>query len=251
MKSIRPVIKTLDEKWSVRDWIVSKFPENYENMTYLEPFGGGLNVLFTKKKSVKEIINDKNKEILNIYKAVRDEPTELIRRANLYKHTPETFEKIEKKTQFDDYLDQAVHDLLLIKMSRNGQKKLYLKSTNQKAWKEGISSLSMNADRMKEVFIFNKPALDVICAFDTKETLIYCDPPYLYESKKSKLMYNSDIDPEDHIQLHRVLSDFSGKVVLSGCLSPLYNRLYKNWNMSKKRIDNTKDKRTEILWTNF
>lgn len=251
MKSIRPIIKTLDDKWPIRDWIVSKFPESYESMTYLEPFGGGLNILFSKNKSEREIISDIDLEILNIYKALRDESTELIRRANLYKHTPETFDKIEKKTQFDDYLDQAVHDFLLRKMSRNGQKKLYLKINNQKQWKESISCLSTNAERIKEVFMFNKPALDVIRAFDSKETLIYCDPPYLYESKKSKIMYNSEIDPEDHIELHQVLNDFNGKVVLSGCMSPLYKRLYKNWNMSKKRIDTAKDKRTEILWTNF
>ena len=249
MKNIRPAIKTTDDKWSVREWILSKFPEDYEEMTYLEPFGGGLNILFYKQKSKREIISDTDKELLNIYRAIRDEPTELIRRMNLYKHTQETFDKIEKRKNFDDYLDEAVHDLMLRKMSRNGQKKSYLKLSNQKTWRESISSLAINGERIKEVFIFEKPALDVIKAFDTQDTLVYCDPPYLKDTKK--LSYESDINPDDHIELHKILNDFNGKVVLSGCLSPLYKRLYKNWNMSMKRINMAKDKRTEIIWTNF
>ena len=249
MKSLRPVIKFHDEKWSVREWIISKFPEGYENMTYVEPYAGGINILLAKNKSCREIISDMDKQITNLYKALRDEPSELVRRASLYKHSPETFEKIEKKKIYEDYLDEAVHELMLRKMSRNGQKKNYLKMTNQKTWREGLNALHMNADRIKEVFIFEKPALEVIKAFDSKETLIYCDPPYLHDTNKA--MYESEDNVDEHIKLHKILNDFDGKVVLSGCLSPLYKRLYKNWNMSKNRINNTKEKRTEILWTNF
>lgn len=251
MKNIRPVIKTCDEKWSIREWILSKFPENYEEMTYVEPFGGGINMLFSKNKSVREIINDKDVDVLNIYRAVRDEPLELIRKANLFKHSQEDFEKIEKRKQFEDYLDQAVNDLLLRRTSKNGLKKSYIKTANIKSWKDSISLLSQNSERLREVFILNKSAIESIKAFDAEDTLLYCDPPYLHDTKVSKLVYDSEIKPEDHIELHQVLNDFSGKIILSGCISPLYKRLYKNWNMSKKRINTTKDKRTEIIWTNF
>ena len=57
--------------------------------------------------------------------------------------------------------------------------------------------------------------------------------------------------PECHIELYQMLNEFKGKVVISGCLSPLYNRLYKNWNLEKKRIDKSKLKATEVIWKNF
>ena len=189
--------------------------------------------------------------MLNIYRAVRDGPLELIRKANLFKHSQEDFEKIEKRKQFEDYLDQAVNDLLLRRTSKNGLKKSYIKTANIKSWKDSISLLSQNSERLREVFILNKSAIESIKAFDAEDTLLYCDPPYLHDTKVSKLVYDSEIKPEDHIELHQVLNDFSGKIILSGCISPLYKRLYKNWNMSKKRINTTKDKRTEIIWTNF
>lgn len=249
MKNLRPVIKATAEKWGIREWVVSKFPEKYQEMTYIEPYGGSLEILFCKDRSRREIVSDIDKEIINIYRAIRDEPSELTRRMNLYKHTPETFDKIEKKKGSEDYLEEAVHDLMLRRMSRNGQKKTYLRMTNQKTWKDSIMSLLRNGERMREVFVLERGALEVIRAFDAKDTLVYCDPPYLRDTKS--MLYEPDINPDDHIELHRALSDFTGKVVLSGCLSPLYKRLYKNWNMSMKRINMAKDKRTEIIWTNF
>ena len=153
MKNLRPVIKAPADKWGIRTWVLSKFPEKYQDMTYIEPFGGSLEMLFSKEKSRREIVSDIDGEIINIYRAIRDEPGELTRRMNLYKHTPETFEKIEKKKSCDDYMEEAVHELMLRKMSRNGQKKSYLKMSSLKAWKEGIASLLRNGERMREVFV--------------------------------------------------------------------------------------------------
>ena len=78
MKIVRPILKITNDKWPVKDWIVSNFPEDYEGMTYLEPYGGTVDILFTKKKSKFEIINDNNSELINIFKALRDESSELI-----------------------------------------------------------------------------------------------------------------------------------------------------------------------------
>ena len=251
MKKLRPVVKFSDEKWSLKEWIISQFPENYEEMTYIEPFGGGADVLFGKNKSKIEIVNDCDVEIVNIFRAIRDEHSELIRRINLHKHCLETFEKAEKKKNFDDYLDQAVNELLLRKMSRNGLKKQFVKTSNIKTWKSNILELAQHAQRLKEVYIFNKSAIEIIKAFDSPDTLLYIDPPYLHENKVSKLVYLSAMNPENHLELYRAINEFNGKVVLSGCMSPLYKRLYKNWNMSKKRIDEGKTKKTEIIWKNF
>jgi len=246
MKFSRPLIKFQREKWPLRQWVLSLFPSNYEAMTYIEPYSGGGNLLFTKKPSQIEILNDIDGELIGLFHAVRDESDELIRRMNLYKYCAESFETIENKTNFEDYLDKALHDIMLRKMSKNGLKQKYAKPAGQTAWRNNISTLEGYAERMREVFILNKNALEVITAFNSPDTMLYCDPPYLYDGKE----ITSDISVEEHMELSRLLNSFSGKVVLSGCISPLYKRFYKNWNIFKKKI-NKSNKETEIIWTNF
>lgn len=251
MKQLRPIIKLNNEKYALRDWILSQFPENYEAMTYVEPYGGSADILFCKNRSTTEIINDRDVEIVNILRAVRDESSELVKRLSTFKTVADVFEKVNKKKNFDDYLDHATHDLYLRKISRNGNKSQFSKPSSSTIWKNNIKSINDYSTRLQDVYLFCKPALEVIYAFNCEDTFLYCDPSYLIDNKVSKTVYTSDMPPEDHIELSRFLNDFSGKVVLSGVMSPLYARLYKNWNMAKKRIATGKDKRTEIIWKNF
>ena len=120
MKALRPLIKLNGEKYSIREWILDEFPENYHDYTYIEPFGGAANILFCKDKSKTEIINDQSAEITNILRALRDEPDEVVKRLNGFKAVQEYFSKAEKRKSFDDYLDHAVNDLFLRKITKNG-----------------------------------------------------------------------------------------------------------------------------------
>jgi len=251
MKALRPLIKLSGEKYSIREWILSQFPENYQDYTYIEPYGGAANILFCKDKSKTEIINDQDIEITNIFRALRDEADEVMKRLGSFKAVADHFSKAEKKKSFEDYLDHAVHDLFLRKITKNGNKKQFAKPSNLTTWKNGIKSLKEYSARMHGVYVFAKPALEIISSFNFEDTLLFIDPPYLTDNKMSKVVYSSDMPPEEHIDLSRALNDFNGKVILMGVMSPLYKRLYKNWNISKNRIDNGKEKRTEIIWKNF
>lgn len=265
MKTIRPVFKCHGGKFYLAKWVIDNFPENYENMTYIEPYIGGANVLINKKKSVNEIVSDVDPNIIEIYHALRDEPKELIRRLNLCKYCQETFERAIKKAKFDDYLDHAVNEFIVKRMSRGGLGKAFAWSNRERggqpgdvnAWQTAIKGLPYLAERLKEVYIFNKPAVEVLKTFDSPDSFTYCDPPYLHETRVSKTVYSSEMSTEDHIELAHTLNAFQGKAMISGYMSPLYARLYKNWNVEKKKIANhssqkkVKDKKIEILWKNF
>jgi DNA adenine methylase len=265
MKSIRPVFKCHGGKFYLSPWIISHFPENYEEMTYVEPFCGGANVLLNKNKSNIEVLNDIEISIVQIYRALRDEPKELIRRLNAVKYTEETFNKALKKTQFDDYLDSAVNEVILRRMSRGGLKKAFAWSNRLRggqpgdvnAWMTGLKALPEISERLKEVYICDKPALEVMQTFNFDNTFVYCDPPYLHETRVSKQVYSSELTTENHIELAHALNQFRGKAMISGYRSPLYNRLYKDWNMEKKKIANhasqqkVKEEKLEIIWKNY
>lgn len=265
MKTIRPVFKCHGGKFFLAQWIIENFPEKYKEMTYLEPFCGGANVLLNKEKSVVEIINDLDASVIQIYRALRDEPKELIRRLNLCKYCEETFERSLKKTQHDDYLDHAVNEFILRRMSRGGLKKAFSWSNRLRggqpgdvnAWMTAVKGLPDLAERINEVYIFNKPAIEVMKAFNAPNTFVYCDPPYLHETRVSKTVYESEMTTEDHIELAHALTAFKGKAMISGYSSPLYNRLYKGWNVEKKKIANhssqqkSKEKKIEVIWKNY
>lgn len=258
MKKNKPVIKCPNSKNTICDWIISSFPENYQEMIYLEPFCGDMSVLLNKENSQVEIVNDIDINIIQIYRALRDEPKELIRRLNLCKYCEDTFLKASKKKEFEDYLEHAVNELILRRMSKGELKEKFALSNRLKdgqpteiaSWISGLKELNDISERIKEIYMFNKPAIDIVKAFNFSNTLIYCDPPYLHETKVTKTVYSSEMDTDSHIELSHILNNFNGKVVVSGLLSPLYNRLYKGWNIEKKK-NKDKDKKMEILWKNF
>jgi DNA adenine methylase len=267
MKTIRPVFKCHGGKYYLVQWIISHFPENHVEMTYVEPFCGGANILLNKEKSKIEIINDLDVNIVDIYRALRDEPKEFIRRLNLCKYCEDTFNRAIKKssTPFGDYLDHAINEFVLRRMSRGGMKKAFACSNRTRggqpgdvnAWMTAIKNLPFLSERLQEVYVLNKTAIEVIQAFNNPNTMIYCDPPYLHETRVSKAVYSSEMNTDDHIELSHTLNNFSGKVIISGYASPLYKRLYKGWNVEKKKIVNhssqqkSKENKTEIIWKNY
>ena len=265
MKTIRPAIKCHGGKFYLAKWILSNFPENHQEMTYIESYCGGANILFNKPKSKIEVINDIDIGLIQIYRALRDEPKEFLRRLKICKYCEETFDRALKKDEPKDYLEYAVNEFILRRMSRGGLKKAFAWSERTRggkpgdinAWETALEGLPVLGERLQEVFIYNKPAVEVIKSFNNPNTLLYLDPPYLQETRVSKNAYTFEMTTDDHIELANVLKKFQGKVILSGYASPLYNRLYKGWTVCKRKVTNhasqqkTKKTKTEVIWKNF
>lgn len=249
MRQNRPFIRQPGEKWQIRAWICEQFPEGYENLTYCEPFGGCASVLFHKKQSKIEVFNDMDEPLVNLLRALRDEPGELSKRLSRQTDSKDTFDRLAKRKTADDYMDSAVQDFVLRKISKNHQKSEYQKLRAGDDWKNHVSLIPELSKRIRDAFLCNKKATEIIQTINCESVLIYCDPPYLHDLK-GKSLYGSEMSMEEHMELYRLLNNFSGKVVLSGCMSPLYKRLYKNWNMQKKKIHNGKNV-PEIVWKNF
>src|SRR5690606_16106053 len=107
------------------------------------------------------------------------------------------------------------------------------------------------------VYIFCKPGLEVIRAFNKENSLLYIDPPYLHTTRASKKVYDFEMDEDEHRRLCDTLCGFRGKVIISGYDSELYNTYFKDWKRVTRDIVNhssqtkTKEYKTEILWKNF
>jgi len=104
------------------------------------------------------------------------------------------------------------------------------------------------------VQIENKPAIKVIRRYDSKETLFYCDPPYLHDSRGDANAYANEMTDEQHSELAEVLRNVKGKVALSGYHCKLMDKLYGDWRRvecKEKVIHSVKTTRKEVLWINF
>jgi DNA adenine methylase len=128
-------------------------------------------------------------------------------------------------------------------------------------WLGSVEGLSEIAQRLLRVQIENAPAVEVIQRFDSPETLFYCDPPYVHESRSDTNAYAYEMSDDQHRELAEVLHNVEGKVAVSGYHSNIMNDLYGDWQHieapSKKAHstntspDNSKQNRTEVLWVNY
>ena len=81
--------------------------------------------------------------------------------------------------------------------------------------------------------------------------LVYCDPPYLKETRSSSRRYRFDYEERDHLELLALLSKLPCHVILSGYCSALYEQWLTGWQSLTLQVMNQAGVRTEKVWFNF
>ena len=81
--------------------------------------------------------------------------------------------------------------------------------------------------------------------------LIYCDPPYLIETRTSKRRYRHEYSRQDHLNLLDLLKTLPCRVILSGYPSALYDGMLEDWNCVELQAMTRGGPRTEKLWYNY
>ena len=81
--------------------------------------------------------------------------------------------------------------------------------------------------------------------------LVYCDPPYLRETRSSGRRYRFDYEEQDHVELLTLLKGLPCQVMLSGYPSALYDKWLAGWQSLELQVMNQAGVRTEKLWFNF
>lgn len=81
--------------------------------------------------------------------------------------------------------------------------------------------------------------------------LLYCDPPYLQETRTSGRRYRFDYEEQDHLELLSLLKRLPCPVILSGYPSVLYDESLRRWQSLELQVMNQGGVRTEKVWFNF
>lgn len=179
----RPVMVYNGGKFLLKDWVIENLPEHE---IYVEPFGGAASVLMSKPRVKREVYNDLNSDIVNVFRMLRSKElaAELERQLRL---TPFSREEMwnAKQDNSDCPLERARKTIICAFLSRSrsardGAGMRYSKKSNrapEKDWVEYHNHIREFSTRLQGVMIENKPALEVIKFWDGTETLFYCDPP--------------------------------------------------------------------------
>ena len=101
----RPVLRYHGGKYRLAPWIIQHLPPH---RVYTEPFGGAASVLMRKERaSLVEVYNDKDGEIVSLFKVLRD-PTLAKQLAMALQCTPFAREEFQQSYEpADDVIEQA------------------------------------------------------------------------------------------------------------------------------------------------
>lgn len=212
--------------------IIKHFPAH---RTYAEPFGGSAAVLFAKEPAKVEVYNDLDRELLNFFRVLRDRKLSAQLHAAA-QHTPYARAEFDLAQQHsDDPVESARRFLVRHRMSFGGMGRdwCYSISTSRKGtaaairrWRWGVDAIPAIYERLRSVQIECSDWRDVMARYDGADTLFFCDPPYVPETRVAGT-YRHELTEDRHRQLVAFLLSMRGMAVVSGYAHSVYLPLQK------------------------
>lgn len=254
------------------DWLFENFPavESYNH--YVEPFCGSAVVFLNKKASPIETINDIDGRIMNFFRVLREQPEKLISLLELTPYNRNEFDYAYE--QSEDVVEDARRFFVRVMMCYGGggngvdSRRVNSFRMQMKESRRGVSlevskyfskvaRLEETVERLKMAQHQNIDALKLIEACNDAGTFIYCDSPYIHESRTGKNDYNHELSDGDHRVLAALLHKHEGLVAVSGYKSKLMDELYGDWTAipGPKKCTNLGKSydpgKREYLYTNY
>lgn len=247
---MRPIIKWPGGKKQLLNEIKKYIPENIN--TYYEPFIGGGAVLFGLEPDNAKM-NDLNKELINVYKQVKNHSSQLIQLLQIHEknHCKEYFYQIRELDRQDTYnqldnIEKAARFIYLNKTCFNGLYRVNSKGQFNAPMGRYDHPHICDEKIIKELSQYLKTHKVKISNIDFEKFLknaekgdfVYLDPPYDPISETSNFTsYNKDgFTKDEQKRLKKVCDDLNRKGVKflqSNSDSEFINELYKDYKIVK------------------
>lgn len=259
------VLKCPGSKWRIAKWIVGHIPEHH---SYLEPYFGSGAVLFNKEPSAIETVNDMDWNVCNLFNCIKRDSEKLARYVAMTPYSRDTYDDTFKININDlmaeiDPFEKATQFLIQCWQGHGFRTNGY-----KVGWKNDVQGrenmyavynwyrlpewIIAIVDRLKQVQIENRPAIEVIKRFWYPNVFMYIDPPYPLETRTAK-QYKHEMSDRDHIELLETILKFPGKVIVSSYENDLYNEILKDWHKDsiKGYAEYCGPNRREVIWMNY
>lgn len=231
-------------------------------MVYVEVFGGGGSVLLNKERSVREVLNDANGNLINLYRVVREHPDELKDRLLYVMHNREDFKiaqrrleeatgrcfpvlpqqdgnssdsqgkLAEKKPEVSSPVLRAADFYQVVRQSYAGNGKQF--SPVARSMWAGFPAIDRVAGRLQGVTLEKEDFGVIFQRYDSPTTVFYIDPPYFFTED----YYPGNIFlRSDHQRLAAILLNAEGLWLLSYNLCPEVLELYQQPGILIEQVD--------------
>lgn len=258
---MKPVLKYPGSKARIAGWIADHFPPH---QIYVDPFFGSGSVYFeaaVRQRVTCSVINDKAADVVNFFSVMRDCPEELCRQISLtpWAHdeyllatskVDPAFDRIERARRFAVRCFQGFG----ARLSRAPGWRVHGKksSSSISTWRDLPDRIRLLADLLLDCEVHNTEAVKVIEMYSSPNVLVYADPPYPIDARRSRdTMYLHEMTIKDHKRLLEALVAHPGPVVVSGYRHDLYDTTLAAWSRVERHNRDAMGKRTtEVLWIN-
>ncbi len=277
MLKAKPFVKWAGGKRQIIDKLLKLVPIDFN--TYYEPFVGGGALLFELSPKT-AVINDSNKELMNVYKLISTDSgyEEVVKILNNYekKHNEKFYyqirnlDKDKKKFAKLTPAERAARTIYLNKACFNGLYRVNSKGEFNVPFNKKLHINTYDAQNMILAYVYFQTNNITMLSTDFEEAVkaaqkgdfIYLDPPYDSENETTFNDYTENgFGKDEQIRLAKVYKDLSDRgcyVMLSNHNTTLINELYKDFNIhiitAKRNINSKGEKRgkvEEVIITNY
>jgi DNA adenine methylase len=252
---VNQLISYPGSKKTLGPWYVSLMPKT---KYYVSVFGGTASeFIFRRPGASIEIYNDISEDLHTMWSVVRDPKTcKLLSRLILTTGNG--------RQQFDECrealvgTDQIRRTWAFMMLGNCGycappiRKRKWCVGGNK--WYSLPDHLGWWCDRMRRVQVECQDWLTLVKRFNRPDTLLFCDPPYHLDKRRSKTLYQHEMGNDAHIDLLCWLRQTKAKVMLCGYSHDMYDLLLPRWKRLERKVRcsiGKHDWRVEVLWLNF
>lgn len=250
---LKPPISRMGGKSKLRKTIIEMIPEH---SCYIELFFGAGWVYFGKEPSKVEVINDIDKELINLFKMIKYHAPEIERQLEYEFSGRDVFEEYKHCTlEYLTEIHRAVRFLYLISQSFAGKGKDFGYGTTSRPkpqifYKDVLDDLK---ERLRNTYVENLSFEKIIDKYDREHSFFFCDPPYFETAG-----YGNKFGEEEHLILRDKLKNMKGKFLLTINDHPKVREWYEGFNIKEvevnysiSRKEEARGRYKELIITNY
>ncbi|WP_251861030.1 DNA adenine methylase [Clostridium sp. Marseille-Q2269] len=250
---LKPPISRMGGKSKLRKTIIKMIPEH---TCYVELFFGAGWVYFGKEPSKVEVINDIDKELINLFRMIKYHSPEIERLLQYEFSGRDIFEEYKNYTiEHLTEIHRAVRFLYLISQSFASKCNHYGYGTNTKPSPKIFyaNALSDLKERLRNTYVENLSFEKIIEKYDRQYSFFFADPPY-FETDG----YGNEFGESEHLILRTKLKNLKGKFLLTINDHPQVKEWYEGFNMKEVEVNysvsrekKARGKYKELIITNY
>jgi DNA adenine methylase len=230
---MKSILNWIGGKSLLAERIIQRMPAH---TCYVEPFTGAGWVFFRKDPSKVEVLNDKNSDLVVLYRCLQNHLEEFVRQFKWLLTSREWWNDFKSQMESNGLTDiqRAARFYYLQRLSFGGKVggRNYATGTTKR---RGVNLLRLEEElsdahlRLNNVQIENLDYKELIPRFDRPHTFFYLDPPYFgCETYYGKGLFGK----EDFALLADLLANVQGTFILSLNDVPELRDIFKAFNIA-------------------